>query len=208
MKFFDIFRKKKSKTPTNSTPTNTNHVNNSDCTYANNNFLINYNNEIRHYEKSIVDIASSILDTDDYNIQVDKLNKLISTFNNFKTFCNSKDGGASYFSSMWLHCHNSQNNDFSYITRYEDKLNYLLNNKIEAEEKIELEKNRVNFEKNAEKELLKFLSNNNEILQKDIYKYYPKEYKQIIQSTLYFMAKNNKISREKQGNTYKIFIKK
>ena len=35
--------------------------------------------------------------------------------------------------------------------------------------------------------------------------YWYNNYREIIQSKLYFLAKENKIFREKQGNTYKLF---
>ena len=211
MGIFNFIKKRKDRTINTTVRINTQEENNNSYINKSNNpendFFIKYHNEISNYEGSIVNMSTNIFDNDDYSIQIDKLNKLISTFNNFEKFCCSKQGGASYFSSMWLHCHNSQNSDFSFITRYKEKLDYLLKNKIESENKILIEKNKINFEKTAEKELLKFISNNNGILQKDIYKNYPLEYKQIIQSTLYFMAKTSKIKREKQGNTYKIYTK-
>lgn len=58
-----------------------------------------------------------------------------------------------------------------------------------------------------ENKLLKTIKDNPGILQKDIYKMFESEEKSYVQEKLYFAEKSGLISREKIGNTYKLFIK-
>lgn len=57
-----------------------------------------------------------------------------------------------------------------------------------------------------ETSLLKVLTQNTGILQKDVYKHFDPSVKQDIQSFLYQWSKSGKIKREKSGNTYKITV--
>lgn len=67
------------------------------------------------------------------------------------------------------------------------------------------------FEKNVlptlESELLKIIREQPGVMQKDVYKMFPAEAKSYVQEKLYFADKNGIITREKCGNTYRLFAK-
>lgn len=162
-------------------------------------FFLKFKNDIEEFEQSIYNLALST-NTNDINLKISALSSLINKFYEFREFCISKGiGGNLYFQDMWLHCHNSNNSDFSYIYQFEQDLIYILENK-EQLKKQEL------FKLTIENNLLDLILKNEGILQTDIYKFFSSEYKNIIQEKLYYLSKLNKIKRKKYKNTYKIFI--
>lgn len=58
-----------------------------------------------------------------------------------------------------------------------------------------------------EKDLLAIVKENPGVLQKDIYKMFDPMARSYIQEKLYFCEKSGSITREKSGNTYKLFVK-
>ncbi len=56
------------------------------------------------------------------------LQAIVNDFYSLKTICEQAGPEyAEYFSKVWEHCHNSRNPDFSYIEKYENELNEMIN---------------------------------------------------------------------------------
>lgn len=169
-------------------------------------FYLNYYDEIEKYENKFNKSNFKIYEINDIDLRIKQYEKTIKLLNDFKNYCLSKGkGGQKYFEDMWEHCHNSKNPNFKFIDKLYSELNDLKNNK-EFYIKQSREHEEINaFKKTVDNELINLISQNQGILQKDIYKYFEPHFKDSIQSSLYFMAKNKKITREKFKNTYKLY---
>lgn len=133
--------------------------------------------------------------------QLDNLKKLVDYFTEFRDYCYGKDECyIKFFSSSYEHCHNSQCDDFSLLESYKSRLQEMIDNYDNLVHHEQLVKT-------LSDELLQFIKNNNEILQKDIYHSFDECLKDDIQSLLYQWEKDNIIIREKKGNTYTISTK-
>ena len=142
--------------------------------------------------------------------KIDILRKMIKYYYSLKEECYSKgECYQKYFDDMWVHCHDSRNEDFEYIKQYEDELLEIENNLDEYLNQCKLEQEKELKYKQLEpiikNELLIIIKKNQGILQKDIYKKFDLDVKELIQSTLYFMSKDNEITRIKHGNTYELY---
>ena len=60
----------------------------------------------------------------------------------------------------------------------------------------------INILPTLEKDLLALISQKGEILQTELYKEFPEDIKEYVKEHLYFLARDNKIVREKSGRTY------
>lgn len=67
-------------------------------------------------------------------------------------------------------------------------------------------KDRLIDEIKLSKELPPYIKNNPGILQQDVYKNFDLEYKDMIRSLLYYMDKNNTITRKKHGRSYELYM--
>ena len=105
---------------------------------------------------------------------------------------------------MWEHLHNSHCDDFCYIEKFEKELKFLLENKIELCAKEALH---ISESENLENRIKESLIENGPILQTELYKFFDPIIQNDISSILYFMAKNGRIKRTKQGKTYLIEYK-
>lgn len=90
---------------------------------------------------------------------------------------------------MWEYMHNSQNECFSYLNSIEDSLEEYIFQRDVAIPKI-----------------VDIISHTPGILQKNIYKLLPDMDKLIVQRTIKYLEKENKISRAKKGNSYELHI--
>lgn len=137
------------------------------------------------------------------DMQLDNLKKLVAFFDEYREYCYAQDdiNYKKHFSKQYEHCHNSRCDDFSLVDSYRDRLQEMIDNYDDTKKHQELQKT-------IEMDLLYFLKENNNILQKDIYKSFDATLKSDIQNLLYQWSKNGTINREKKGNTYIISIKK
>ena len=180
------------------------------------NFSSKYSDEIQKLENSIYLQVSKIHNIGNIDDKITQCRLAINVFEKAKNFCYNKGkGGTIYFQDMWEHLHNSKNPDFSYIESIEEELDFMINNYQEASEKIAKDaanrekRERINsFKKSSNELLLKFISENDGVLQKDIYKEFDIEYTSAIKSTLKYLTDNGKIMREKAGSTYRLTINK
>lgn len=91
--------------------------------------------------------------------------------------------------------------DFEYMSRNIDSL-------LEEERNQKKQQELVNSAlPTIENDLVQIIKDNPGIFQKNIYKEFDPLLKELVSSTLYFMAKDNKIIREKSGNSYKLYVK-
>lgn len=82
---------------------------------------------LKSKEQLMTSLAANLPPTSENQLRIDKLKELISYFYTFKNECESKNECfKKYFNDMWMHCHNSKNSDFVYITPYEIDLKKLL----------------------------------------------------------------------------------
>lgn len=115
----------------------------------------------------------------------DDLKRRIEYFDEFKEMCYShSEGGKLYFQDMWEHCHNSKNECFS----WRDNLLKSYNIQKQRERLYQA--------------IPHAIMDNENLLQKDIYKLLPEFDKGIIQSVIRELEKNNIILREKSKGSY------
>lgn len=179
------------------------------------NFSYRNSEKLEKLEADLYKTKDLIFNTFDYQLRVTCCENAIIAYNNLKNFCLSKGkGGQIHFENMWEHCHNSKNQDFRFIESIENELNRLLDNPLIAKQSLEKEQheNEVKLKVKAfrsivDNVLLDFIRNNPDILQKDLYDYFEKDYKNTIMKCLNELDKSDKIERTKFGNTYKLCIK-
>lgn len=155
------------------------------------------NNELGVLINKYVNLLNSKGSVDN---KIASINAVISYLEEYKTYCyNKNECYIKYFSDQYEHCHNSKCDDFALITNYQGFLKELLDNY----DNLKLQESLV---KTLPDDLMKYIKENNNILQKDIYKAFNKVIKSDIQSLLYQWDKSGIINREKEGNSYKITI--
>lgn len=92
------------------------------------NFSQKYASIISKYEEEIYDKVRLAARSIRFgNFDIDEMIKLhedaVKCFYEFQDFCfNKSKGGKIYFEDMWLYCHNSTQDKFSYITNCENEL--------------------------------------------------------------------------------------
>lgn len=158
--------------------------------------------EIKPLEDVMVNFAVSLKEIKGVRNRIEVLKALIESYYALKSKCVSLGPDyQKYFSDMWEHLHNSKNQDFSYIDRYEKELNDLQENRTDMEAKEALHEKAA---ERLEEKVTALLKDSQSILQTDIYKQFDPIVQKDIQSILYFMEKDGIISRTKVGKTYQI----
>lgn len=161
--------------------------------------------EIKPLEDVMVNFAVSLKEIKGVRNRIEVLKALIESYYALKSKCVSLGPDyQKYFSDMWEHLHNSKNQDFSYIDRYEKELNDLQENRTDMEAKEALHEKAA---ERLEEKVTALLKDSQSILQTDIYKQFDPIVQKDIQSILYFMEKDGIISRTKAGKTYQIKYK-
>lgn len=122
-------------------------------------------------------------------------------------FCSQSKAGQQYFEDIWLHCHNSQNPDFSFIDHIKDRYADLTQNYEERKKDFELHQKRQAFLQHADADVLQVIQSNPGILQKELYKHFDPDLKPTIGTTVSHLVKSDQIWREKQGNSYSLYTK-
>lgn len=156
--------------------------------------------EIKPLEDVMIGFAVALKARHSVENEIALLSSIIESFYSLKSKCVSLGPDyEEYFSKMWEHCRNSENQDYSYIEKFEERLGILQKNKdvLLAEEALK-NKELVNLEQRV----MKIIEDENEILQTDIYERFDPVVRDEISSILYFMAKNGEIRRIKRGRTY------
>lgn len=164
------------------------------------NFYFEHYEQLRLAENEIYEAVRQVKTFED-NIddKIELCNKAICIFYDHKKFCSQSEGGKLYFADYWEHCHNSRKGCFSFIEDTEELLKELQANYDDYNEyytKL----------KTLDKDLLKFLSDNAPILQRDIYKHFNARLKGNIRQYIRDFQESGLITREKKGNSYIIKV--
>lgn len=116
------------------------------------------------------------------------LNESIKAFEKAKEFCYKKGkGGTIYFQDTWEYLHNSKKPCFSYLDNIKASLDKTI------------------FKKNIViPSIISTITDNDGILQKDIYKLLPDIDKQTIQQTIKELTAVGTISAIKKSNSYEL----
>lgn len=154
------------------------------------NFWMKYGYEVDSLTENFESLYRDTYKTDDLSERISLLKEAITAFEKAKKFCYSKGkGGTIYFQDMWEHMHNSQNQCFSYLDNIKNSLNEAV------------------FEKDiAIPEIINTVSENDGILQKNVYELLPNIDKSTIQRIIRRLESNNKLSRIKKGNSYELHL--
>ncbi len=154
------------------------------------NFAMKYSHEIDTLTEKFESLYQEAYKTNDLSKRILLLNKAIDAFEKAKKFCFSKGkGGTLFFQDTWENLHNSHNNCFSYLDNIQNALDetiYLNDTVIPS--------------------LFDLITNNDGILQKDIYVKLPDIDKSLIQQMVKQLESDKKILRIKKGNSYELHI--
>ena len=153
------------------------------------NFSQRYSQKISSLEHSFLESNRKANKLTSIEQKIEQCKLTILYYEQAKQFCYSKGkGGQLYFDDMWEHCHNSSNPDFSYISSVKDhiaELEHLKNYIIPT--------------------ILKTVSENEGILQKNIYQYLESESKSTVQKTIRDLESSNQLKRIKKGSSYELY---
>lgn len=122
-------------------------------------------------------------------------------------YCSKSSVGQQYFEDMWLHAHNSQNPDFSFIDKIKERYKDLTLNYEERKHDFTVHQKRQAFLQIADDEVLKVIHSSPAILQKDLHKQFDPDLKPTIGTAVSHLVKADKITRIKHGSTYELYPK-
>lgn len=138
------------------------------------------------------------------DVRIDHLNQLLDLYTRFQLACKESPEVWNVFSTTYLHCHNSKDPDFVWISQYYTLLEYL-------------EKNRERLNRDTAflnealpqlpNQVLQFIKDHPGVKQADLYKQFDPRLKAHISELLYFSSKSGSITRIKAGNTYQLYSK-
>lgn len=164
------------------------------------------------WDKKLYELSDRVREAKSIDEEIELLKAEIAFYYEYQNECKSRgECYFKYFSDMHMHCHNSRNPDFEYIASSEARLKYLQENYDKAVKEAKEEKEREERKQNLlvsinlEGELEKILKADPGILQSEVYKLFDSLLKDEVSKTLYYLAKDGKISREKSGRSYKLF---
>ncbi len=160
---------------------------------------------LRQQGSKIVDLSIKANSTiTDIDVTISDCKKAIKTFYDLKNECYQTKEGMLYFKDMWEHCHNSQNPCFCFIEKTEKRLQDLTENYAERKRYYERRQYAMKHLKN---DVITLISNNENILQKDVYSHFDVDLKDSIARLLNNMDRKGEIKRVKHGSTYQLSIK-
>lgn len=156
------------------------------------NFATKYKNELSPLIEQFEYLYHTAYKTDNLSHQIEYLNCALAAFEKAKRFAYSKGkGGTIYFQDMYEYMHNSRNACFSYADLIQNSLDALVR---ERDVIIPC--------------ILNAISNNDGILQKNIYAELPFVSKSDIQRVIRKLETENTITRTKKSNSYELYLTK
>lgn len=163
---------------------------------ADTSFYINHHDYIKKLDSGMTTYIQLATSQNTVDSEITHLKDFIRFFDAKKKEAEGLGGQyEKYFHDTYEHCHNSREKDFSLITYYKERFEYLNKN-------FETERSKEQKLKTLSKDILIKLKENEGILQKDFCKLFDSNITEEVRSELYFLSKNGKIIREKKGNTY------
>lgn len=154
-------------------------------------FEMKHGNEIQKRTDSFEELNRLAYKESDLNKKIDLLQKTIVAYEKAKVWFYRTKGGTIYFQDYYEYMHNSQNEYFSYI----DSVKVYLKDCIKERDYII-------------PKIIDVITSQNGILQKDIYQHIPDISKSDIQRIIKKLETDNRISRNKQGNSYFLTLRK
>lgn len=152
-------------------------------------FMMNHGNEIDKHTNSFESHYRLAFSEKDLDKKIELLQKTIDLYEKEKEWFYRTKGGMIYFQDYYEHIHNSNNDDFSYISPVKEYLEDCINKRDYVIP-----------------EIINLISSNG-ILQKDIYKHLPDISKSDIQKTIRELENANLITRTKKSNSYFLTLK-
>ncbi len=168
-------------------------------------FSWNNKEYLREKESEMLDFNVKAHETiTDIDETISNCKKTIEVFYDLKKFCYQTEAGKIYFQDMWEYCFNSQNPCFCIIEYAEKRLQDLTENYDERKRYYE---KRQYVKNNLKNDVITLISNNENILQKDVYTHFDVDLKDSIARLLNNMDRKGEIKRVKHGSTYQLSIK-
>ena len=135
----------------------------------------------------------------DIDTTISDCKETIKLFNDLKDYCYKTQEGIIYFEYMW-----EPRNPHSHIETAKKRLQDLTENYDERKRYYERRQYAMKHLKN---DLITLISNNENILQKDVYSHFDADLKDSIARLLNNMDRKGEIKRVKHGSTYQLSIK-
>ncbi|MGI6349915.1 MAG: hypothetical protein ACOXZ0_08430 [Eubacteriales bacterium] len=161
----------------------------------------NYN-RLNDLEQIIVNNNIAAIESYIVSEKISYYQNALAAINELRKLCNATTGGRIYLEDMWEHCHNNKNPDFDFLKQIEEAYSDILNNPEKYESEEITAKKIVAFQATATNEIMEKLRANPNILQKEFYKLFDNDLKDVVSKELYYLSKSGLISRKKQGSTY------
>ncbi len=135
----------------------------------------------------------------DIDTTISDCKETIKLFNDLKDYCYKTQEGIIYFEYMW-----EPRNPHSHIETAKKRLQDLTENYDERKKYYE---KRQYVKNNLKNDVITLISNNENILQKDVYTHFDVDLKDSIARLLNNMDRKGEIKRVKHGSTYQLSIK-
>lgn len=135
----------------------------------------------------------------DIDTTISDCKETIKLFNDLKDYCYKTQEGIIYFEYMW-----EPRNPHSHIETAKKRLQDLTENYAERKKYYE---KRQYVKNNLKNDLITLISNNENILQKELYTHFDVDLKDSIARLLNNMDRKGEIKRVKHGSTYQLSIK-
>jgi len=135
----------------------------------------------------------------DIDTTISDCKETIKLFNDLKDYCYKTQEGIIYFEYMW-----EPRNPHSHIETAKKRLQDLTENYDERKKYYE---KRQYVKNNLKNDVITLISNNENILQKDVYSHFDVDLKDSIARLLNNMDRKGEIKRVKHGSTYQLSIK-
>ncbi len=135
----------------------------------------------------------------DIDTTISDCKETIKLFNDLKDYCYKTQEGIIYFEYMW-----EPRNPHSHIETAKKRLQDLTENYAERKRYYERRQYAMKHLKN---DVITLISNNENILQKDVYSHFDVDLKDSIARLLNNMDRKGEIKRVKHGSTYQLSIK-
>lgn len=162
------------------------------------------NEQIKPLEDIMVGFAVALKHPQKIDDEILLLQSLIDSYRELKAKCYSLGPDyIDYMRASWEEVRQGKPDGPGYITRYETRLKYLKENYEELRyQETRHEESLVDLQP----KLMSSISENQPILQSEIYKLFDISVKSDIRDMLYALEKEGKIKREKHGKSYLISI--
>lgn len=167
------------------------------------NALAEHHDVLKDYEHKMVEFNIASGKEKNVNKKIELLLKSIYYCELLYEFCDNN--GLTKYAKIWRECNATYGVSFDYLDRLKETLNEIQTNyEIYKQQEITntyIEQNSIKIKE----QILDIIKNNSGILQTTLYKNFDINIKSFISEVLYYFAKENKITREKKGNTYALF---